>query len=178
MWGENLDAAFLSGAIVGTKKVGVRESARRERRTHLPWTLALTATGSCFAASPLPDQQRALDVEPGGPIPSRPWPSWPCDPDKLLPSLPACAECYGGGHGGAPDRPTPRSHTQGPSQSLASAHPRRPAPSPPGPPVCGFTPRAAVCWRRAGRRVNLKFNLLSFSHREKVSKNSLACQNC
>lgn len=100
MWGENLDAAFLSGAIVGTKKVGVRESARRERRTHLPWTLALTATGSCFAASPLPDQQRAPDVEPGGPIPSRPWPSWPCDPDKLLPSLPACAECYSGGTAG------------------------------------------------------------------------------
>lgn len=41
-----------------------------------------------------------------------------------------------------------------------------------------------VCWcvgEKEGWWVNLKFNLLSFSHREKeweqVSKNSLACQN-
>lgn len=74
---------------MGTKKVGAQEAARQERRTHLPWTLTLTATGSS-AASPV--QQRALDVEPGGPIPSRRWPSWPCDPDEPLLSLPVCAE--------------------------------------------------------------------------------------
>lgn len=34
-----------------------------------------------------------------------------------------------------------------------------------------------ACWRGERRWVNIKSNLLSFSHREKVSKNSSACQN-
>lgn len=52
--------------------------------------------------------------------------------------------------------------------------------------LCGFAPGVAtvcaVCRKREGWWVNLKFNLFSFSHREKeweqASKNSLACQNC
>lgn len=43
-------------------------------------------------------------------------------------------------------------------------------------------PERPPCLLEEGMGVNLKFNLLSFSQREKewkqVSKNSLACQNC
>lgn len=66
-------------------------------------------------------------------------------------------------------------HTQGPAQSPASAGPRRPAPRAS---CTRLRTLSCCCWRGVGRRGNLKFNLLSFSHREKVSKNSLACQNC
>lgn len=78
--------------------------------------------------------------------------------------------------------------------NVISTHSSLPSPSPsppPAPPRClppHFSPSPVVGlytsthWRSEAGGLILKFNLLSFSHREKEwerrSKNRLACQNC
>lgn len=79
----------------------------------------------------------------------------------------------------------PKDKTQSRNEQCGQPAAAFPAPFCPLPqlsssPVAGLY--ISTHWRREGGGLILKFNLLSFSHRERewgqVSKNRLACQNC
>lgn len=128
------------------------------------------AHGVCLCCQPIPRCNRGhwtwsqvAQFQPGPGLP-------PVRPPQAAPSLNLSVLSTDG------DTCHPEHRHKCPSQSTACGGASTPLPPKPLRQLHNQNGDCA-CWRGERRGVNIKSNLLSFSHREKVSKNSPACQN-